>query len=177
MDAPWSVIAYDGHGSLRGVCPRPDIGWLTSARHEPLVHSVDHPLSPRRGGRNPDRLVSITTPAQATTSFGFDALGRHLSRTLPGSVVEAYAYVGTSETAWRIDDGAAPIRATLDPTGARVAIEDDGIDGFALPDLHGNTAAVVNAADAMWRSCGVSGDPNFAPGRLIQCLKGLEREL
>ncbi len=28
---------------------------------------------------------------------------------------------------------------------------------------------------ALWRSCGVTGDP--APGRLIQCLKRLEREL
>ena len=99
-----------------------------------------------------DRLVSITTPAQATTSFGFDALGRHASRTLPSSVVEAYAYVGSTETAWLIDDGAAPIRATLDPGGARVAVEDDGVDGFALPDLHGNTAAVVNAAETAYLS-------------------------
>jgi hypothetical protein len=52
-------------------------------------------------------------------------------------VVEAYAYVGSSETVWHIDDGTTAIRATLDPGGARVAIEDDGVDGFALADLHG----------------------------------------
>jgi RHS repeat-associated protein len=93
-----------------------------------------------------DRLTAITQPDATQTSFGFDALGRHASSTT-GSVVTTFAYLGTSETAWQLDDGTTTVNATLDADGSRLAIEADGTDGFTLADLHGNTAAAVNAAD------------------------------
>jgi RHS repeat-associated protein len=93
-----------------------------------------------------DRLTGITQPDATQTTFAFDALGRHASSTT-GSVETTIAYLGTSETAWQLDDGTTTVNATLDADGSRMAIEADGTDGFSLVDLHGNTAAAVNAAD------------------------------
>jgi RHS repeat-associated protein len=93
-----------------------------------------------------DRLVSITQPDTTLTTFSFDALGRHAGSTT-GSVSTDIAYLGTSETAWQLDDGTTTMSSALDADGARLAIDAGGVDGFVLADLHGNPAAAVNAAD------------------------------
>jgi RHS repeat-associated protein len=96
-----------------------------------------------------DRLTAIDPPDDpdlGATTFAFDALGRHASSTTD-SVETTIAYLGSSEVAWQLDDGSTTVNATLDADGSRLAIDAGGVDGFTLADLHGNTAAVVNAAD------------------------------
>jgi RHS repeat-associated protein len=93
-----------------------------------------------------DRLLSIDPPDATETTFAFDALGRHASSTT-NSVTTSFAYLGSSEVAWQLDDGTSLVRSAVDADGGRLAIEADGVDGFSLADLHGNLAAAVNAAD------------------------------
>ncbi len=93
-----------------------------------------------------DRLLSIDPPTQGATTFGLDALGRNLTRVTPGGT-DAYEYVGSSETAWRITTGGVATSSALDPSGARLATTSGGGAGHLLADLHGNAAAVVNAAE------------------------------
>ncbi len=90
--------------------------------------------------------MSLTPPGQSATSFGFDALGRHAARVTPAGT-DAYEYVATSETVWRITTAGIPTSSALDPSGARLATSQSGSTGFLLPDLHGNLAAVVNATE------------------------------
>ncbi len=90
--------------------------------------------------------MSLTPPGASATSFGFDALGRHASRVTPGGT-DAYEYVATSETVWRITTAGIPTSSALDPSGARLATAQSGTTGYLLPDLHGNLAAVVNAGE------------------------------
>jgi YD repeat-containing protein len=98
-----------------------------------------------------DRLRSITPPGQGATTFALDALGRHATRTT-GSLTDTYAYLGTTETVWQISTGASTLSAAREPSGALAALDAAGTDAFALADLHGNTAAVVNAADSAYLS-------------------------
>jgi len=93
-----------------------------------------------------DRLVSITPPGESATTFGFDALGRNLSRVTPAGT-DTYEYVDTTETVWRITTGGLPTSSAIDPSGARLATSANGTTGYLLPDLHGNLAAVINAGE------------------------------
>ncbi len=98
-----------------------------------------------------DRLTAITPYGAGSTTFTFDGLGRHASQTT-ASVTTSYAYLGTSETVWQTADGVTTLSAAYEPSGARVAIDLDGSDAFALADLHANAAALVNAADDAYLS-------------------------
>ena len=94
-----------------------------------------------------DRLVSITPTGQSATSFTLDALGRTVSRVSPAGS-DAYEYVGTSQSAWRITTAGIPTSSALDPSGARLASAKGGTTGFLLADLHLNLAAAVNSAES-----------------------------
>jgi RHS repeat-associated protein len=98
-----------------------------------------------------DRLTSVTPPTQSATTFTFDALGRIASRVRPGGT-DAYEYLGTTNTAWRITTGATVVSSALDPSGARLATMTGTTIGFTLPDLHANLAAVVNSGETGYLS-------------------------
>jgi RHS repeat-associated protein len=98
-----------------------------------------------------DRLTSVTPPTQSATTFTFDALGRIASRVRPGGT-DAYEYLGTTNTAWRITTGATVVSSALDPSGARLATKTGTTIGFTLPDLHANLAAVVNSGETGYLS-------------------------
>jgi RHS repeat-associated protein len=89
-----------------------------------------------------DRLTSITPPGGSATTFSYDALGRIASRG-----ADAYSYVGTTETVWRISSGASSTTSAVAADGSRVAVSAGSDFGWLLPDLHGNTAAALNQAE------------------------------
>jgi RHS repeat-associated protein len=121
------LFAYDAWGNLTSAAT--DFDTLTAYEYDAA-----------------DRLLSIDPPDATETTFAFDALGRHASSTT-NSVTTSFAYLGSSEVAWQLDDGTSLVRSAVDADGGRLAIEADGVDGFSLADLHGNLAAAVNAAD------------------------------
>ena len=86
-----------------------------------------------------NRLTAIDGPGTANdTTFGIDALGRHVSRTI-GTTTETYEFAGLTETVTRID-AATPIESLVDDTGARLATRSGGTVSWLLPDPHGNVA-------------------------------------
>jgi YD repeat-containing protein len=74
-----------------------------------------------------DRLTSITPPAASATTFGFDALGRNLTRVTPAGT-DTYEYVDSTQTAWRITTAGISINSAVDPSGARLATTRSGAD-------------------------------------------------
>jgi RHS repeat-associated protein len=86
-----------------------------------------------------DRLATISPAGGTASSFAFDALGRHASRTT-GALVETYAYAGDSGTAVRVSGGASPVDAAVDALGSRLAVTSGATSGWTLPDLHGDIA-------------------------------------
>jgi len=89
-----------------------------------------------------DRLTSITPPVGSATSLSYDALGRIASR---GS--DTYSCVGTTETVWRIANGASSTSSAVASDGSRLAVSTGSDFGWLLPDLHGNVAAALNQAE------------------------------
>ena len=88
------------------------------------------------------RLTSITPPGLSPTSFTLDALGRPLTRG-----TDTYSYVGSSETAWRISDGAGATVSAIDADGGRASVASSSDFGWLLGDLHGNVAVALNQAE------------------------------
>ena len=89
-----------------------------------------------------DRLTGITPPTGSAASFTFDALGRHLTRSV-GSSTDTYAYLGSSDTVASISTGSVTTASLLDASGSRLANADlsSGVAAFSLPDLHGDLGA------------------------------------
>jgi len=70
------------------------------------------------------------------------------TRVLNGATTDTYRYVGSGETAWRIETGGGPTRTSgIGPDEARLSVGDGTSFAWTLPDLHGSTAAGVNAAE------------------------------
>ncbi len=118
------TFAYDRYGNM--TTSRDSAGTATTYAYDTASH-----------------LTSITAGAQSST-FKFDALGRNRERTVNG-VVEKYAYVGTSEVTSVITGTTTRISAVTED-GSRVATKDGSTSAFLIPDLHGNVAAMEQAA-------------------------------
>jgi RHS repeat-associated protein len=94
-----------------------------------------------------DRLTGIAPSGSPAVTFTPDALGRHASRSLGGTLADTYAYLGTSATVVRDVTPAGTLDSALDATGARLAITTStGAFGWLMADLHGNVAGAVSAA-------------------------------
>ena len=94
-----------------------------------------------------DHLTSIDPPgADPTASLTVDAFGRIGSRTVAG-VTETLSYLATTEAVLRLDTGSTITDAAITAKGDRTAVKLAGSGRCALPDLHGNTAASMLAAD------------------------------
>jgi len=78
------------------------------------------------------------------TSFGFDALGRHVSRTINGTT-ETYEFLGVTETVTKID-AATDILSLVDDSGARQATLTGSTVAWLMPDPHGNVAGQAQAS-------------------------------
>jgi RHS repeat-associated protein len=91
-----------------------------------------------------DRLTAIDPAGTASdATFGFDALGRHASRTIAG-VSESDEFLGQGEAVTRIG-AASPILGLVAADGARLATRTGSGVAWLVPDPHGTTA--VLAAD------------------------------
>ncbi len=125
-----TTYAYDRTGEL---ISRTDSGVTTYLAYDPYGNQTASApavnLNTAATYDLADRLVSLTPPGQSATSFGFDALGRHASRVTPGGT-DAYEYVATSETVWRITTAGIPTSSALDPSGARLATSQSGTHGL-----------------------------------------------
>jgi YD repeat-containing protein len=91
------------------------------------------------------RLTSITPAGGATSSFSFDALGRH--RTRAGTGTDTYAHLGTTNTAYEIAvSGGSTTDSLIDAQGSRLATKTGSAIGWALSDLHGNLVGDESAS-------------------------------
>jgi RHS repeat-associated protein len=91
-----------------------------------------------------DRLTTESPAGGAQSSFAIDALGRHTTRTTPGSPTETYTYAGTTSSVVRIATSGGATNAAIDALGSRLAVSSGGTFGWTLPDLHGDIAGYAN---------------------------------
>ncbi len=90
-----------------------------------------------------DRLTSIDPPAEAATSFTFDALGRHATRVTPAGT-DSYGYVGASETVWQVANAGLTVNSAIDAAGNRNGVKPGSTVGLTVADLHGSVAAELS---------------------------------
>jgi RHS repeat-associated protein len=91
-----------------------------------------------------DRLTTESPAGGAQSTFAIDALGRHTTRTTPGSPTETYTYAGTTSSVVRIATSGGATNAAIDALGSRLAVSSGGTFGWTLPDLHGDIAGYAN---------------------------------
>ena len=129
------MAAIDGAGNASAVSS--SAGGTTSAPVRADTYAYD--LA--------DRLVGITPASGAASSFTFDALGRHLTKTESG-ITDTYTYAGERSVVVRdAPSSGTRTNAAVDATGSRLAISTSaGGFGWALADLHGDPAGYVAAA-------------------------------
>ena len=90
-----------------------------------------------------DRRISLTPSAGSAATYGLDALGRTLSRTV-GAVTDSYSFVGSSETVWQIANGTTTTTAAIDAGGSRTAVSVGATTNYVLFDLHGSLVGAEN---------------------------------
>jgi len=96
-----------------------------------------------------DRLTGLSQAGSSPITFGLDALGRHASRSVGGTLADTYAYLGESLLVSRISRPGVTIDAAIDPLGSRLATATStGGFGWSLANLRGDTAAVLDATGA-----------------------------
>jgi RHS repeat-associated protein len=143
-----SNATYDATGALKQV-------WQTGqglpqfATHDAFGNLLANPetglASPTFSYDAANRLTAIDAAGSTNdTSFGFDALGRHLSRTINGTT-ETYEFLGLTETVTRID-AATDIAGLVDDTGARQATLTGSSVAWLMPDPHGSVAGQAQAS-------------------------------
>ncbi|HEY9472104.1 MAG TPA: RHS repeat-associated core domain-containing protein, partial [Propionibacteriaceae bacterium] len=143
-----SNATYDATGALKQV-------WQTGqglpqfATHDAFGNLLANPetglAAPTFSYDAANRLTAIDAAGSTNdTSFGFDALGRHLSRTINGTT-ETYEFLGSTETVTRID-AATDIAGLVDDTGARQATLSGSSVAWLMPDPHGNVASGAQAS-------------------------------
>lgn len=128
---PVEYFAYDSAGNLTGSAVAVD--GLTGYTYDAA-----------------DRLLSIDAPgADNTITFTFDALGRHRTRSVSGTLSDTYHYEGASETVIRIEQPTVTLDSAVTSNGDRIANRTSaGSFGWTLPDLHGNTAGALSSNGA-----------------------------
>jgi RHS repeat-associated protein len=77
-------------------------------------------------------------------SFSLDPLDRKATRTLDTTLSDTYAYVGSTEIAWRTGEG-TPTTSLLDLDGSRLAVKTDTAVAWVIFDLHGSAVALCGA--------------------------------
>jgi RHS repeat-associated protein len=95
-----------------------------------------------------DRLTSINATGIFTLStFAFDALGRHRTKSIGGSTVATYSYAATSGAVVRIAGPSLTTDSAVDATDSRLATKTStALFGWTLPDLHGDVAGALNSS-------------------------------
>jgi hypothetical protein len=70
-----------------------------------------------------------------------------VTKSVGGTLVDTYGYLGASETVARIDQASGSISSAIDAAGNRTATSTSGGGfGWLLPDLHGAIAAALGSS-------------------------------
>jgi RHS repeat-associated protein len=93
------------------------------------------------------RLTGITPPAGGAITFTLDALDRHTTRSVGGTLADTYAYLDATETAWQT--GTGPTSALLDVDGSRLAVKTGSTVSWLVFDLHGSVVALANTSGTL----------------------------
>ncbi|HEU5205908.1 MAG TPA: RHS repeat-associated core domain-containing protein, partial [Candidatus Limnocylindrales bacterium] len=143
-----SNATYDATGALKQVWQAGQ-GLPQFATYDAFGNLLADPetglAAPTFGYDAANRLTGIDAAGSTNdTSFGFDALGRHLSRTINGTT-ETYEFLGTTETVTRID-AASDIASLVDDAGARLGTLSGSSVAWLMPDPHGSVAGQAQAS-------------------------------
>jgi len=95
-----------------------------------------------------NKLTAIDAPGTANdATFAFDALGRFRTRVAGGAATDTYSYAGTTEIVSRIANSlSGSTDSIVSPTGDRLGVKVGTTVNWFLPDLHGDIAASLDAA-------------------------------
>lgn len=95
-----------------------------------------------------NKLTAIDGPGTANdATFAFDALGRFRTMVVGGTATDTYSYAGTTEIVSRIANSlSGSTDSIVSPTGDRLGVKVGTTVNWFLPDLHGDIAASLDAA-------------------------------
>lgn len=90
------------------------------------------------------RLTTINPPSGGQFTFTLDALDRHATKLVGGSLSDTFRYLDATETAWQTGTG-TPTSSLLDADGSRLAVKTNTTVSWLLFDLHGSVVAMCTS--------------------------------